>query len=78
LELSEDEIAVLEEKLRLLQEHIKEQPEITVTYFQPDEKKSGGAYVTVTGSAKRIDESRRVLILREGRQITFEDILSLI
>ena len=71
LELSEDEIAVLEEKFRLLQEHIKEQPEITVTYFQPNEKKSDRSYVTVTGSAKRIDEARRVLILREGRQIPF-------
>ena len=75
LELSEDEIAVLEEKLRLLQEHIKEQPEITVTYFQPDEKKSGGAYVTVTGSAKRIDEVGRVLIFRNGTTIPIKHIL---
>ena len=32
LELSDDEIAVIDEKLQWLREHIKEQPEITVTY----------------------------------------------
>ena len=40
--MSEDEKAVIDGKLQWLQEHIKEQPEITVTYFRPDEKKSGG------------------------------------
>ena len=36
LELSEDEISTIDEKLHFLQAHIKEQPEVTVTYFQPD------------------------------------------
>ena len=65
MELSEDEIALIDEKLQWLREHIKEQPEITVTYFQPDKKKNGGAYVTVTGSAKKVDEFERVLVLRD-------------
>ena len=39
----------------MIQTHVKEQPKVTVTYFQPDEKKNGGAYVTVTGSVKKID-----------------------
>ena len=47
LELTEDAKAIIDGKLQMIQEHIKEQPEVTVTYFQPDEKKSGGAYVTV-------------------------------
>ena len=66
LELSEDETSVIDEKLQWLREHIKEQPEITITYFRPDEKKNGGAYVTVTDSAKKID---RVLTLRDGTVI---------
>lgn len=71
LELSEDEIALIDEMLQRLREHIKEQPEVTVTYFQPDEKKNGGAYVTLIGSAKKIDEFKQVLILQEGTSIPF-------
>ncbi len=74
LELSDDEIAVIDEKLQWLREHIKEQPEVTVTYFQPDEKKNGGAYVTVTGSAKKID---KVLVLRDGTVIPIDAPISI-
>ena len=77
LELTEDEIAVIDEKLQWLRAHIKEQPEITITYFKPDEKKNGGAYVTVTGSAKKIDEFERVLVLRDGAVIAIPHIISL-
>jgi len=77
MELSEDEKAVIDSKLQMLQAHIKEQPEVTVTYFQPDEKKSGGAYVTVTGSAKKIDDMKKLLILLKGITIPVNHILSI-
>ena len=77
LELSEDEKAVIDGKLQMIQAHIKEQPEITVTYFQPDEKKNGGAYVTVTDSVKKIDDMKKLLILRNGMSISICTILSL-
>ena len=75
LELSEDEIALIDEMLQRLQEHIKEQPEVTVTYFQPDEKKNGGAYVTVTGSAKKVDKV--LLVLRDGTVIPIDAPISI-
>ena len=78
LELSEDEKAVIDGKLQMIQAHIKEQPEVTVTYFQPDEKKSGGAYVTVTGFAKNNDEQRRLLILQNETVIHISDIIDII
>ena len=65
------------EKLQWIREHIKEQPEVTVTYFQPDEKKNGGAHVTLIGSAKKIDEFKQVLILQEGTSIPIPHIISL-
>ena len=77
LELSEDEKAVIDGKLQMIQAHIKEQPEVTVTYFQPDEKKNGGAYVTVTGNAKRIDIFERVLFMNDGNAIPFDNIVQL-
>lgn len=55
IELSDDDKAVLDQKQRILLEHIKECPEITVTWFRPDEKKDGGQYITTTGRLRRID-----------------------
>ena len=77
LELSEDEKIVIDSKLQWIQEHIKEQPEITVTYFQADEKKNGGAYVTVTGFAKKIDKIEKLLNLREGINIPIDYIFDI-
>ena len=75
IELSEDEKAVIDGRLQMLQEHINEQPEITVTYFLPDEKKNGGAYVTVTGTVKKIDTHYRVLIFTNGVTIPINSIV---
>ena len=74
LELSEDEKDIIDGKLQWIDEHIKEQPEITVTYFEPDEKKNGGAYVTITGFAKKIDDMSKLLLLQDGKAIPIKDI----
>ena len=42
----------------------------TITYFLPGEKKSGGAYVTVAGSVKKIDEYERKVVLTDGKAIS--------
>ena len=76
LELSEDEKAVIDGKLQMIQAHIKEQPEVTITYFQPDEKKSGGAYVTVTGSVSGIDETKQLLRIGKRLTIPINDIVA--
>lgn len=69
MELDEDARAVLDLKQQLLLERIKEQPEIMVTWFQPDEKKDGGRYIVSTGRLKRIHEAEQVLILTDGLKI---------
>ena len=76
-ELGEETQAILDRKQRYLAEIIDTKPEITVTYFVPDEKKSGGAYSTVTGFLKRIDEYERVLMLTDGRKIQLDAILDI-
>ena len=40
LDLSEDEMNAIDEKLQWPRKHIKKHPEVTVTYFQPDGKKN--------------------------------------
>ena len=54
-ELSEDDIEEINAKLNFIQEHIKERPEVTITYFQLDERKEGGKYLTVSGKVRNID-----------------------
>jgi len=77
VEMDEDTKAALDIKQAYLMEIIDEQPEITVTYFLPDTKKSGGAYVTMTGNLKRFDEYERLLILTNGKKIPMDDIANI-
>lgn len=74
LELTEDEISALNQKLNFLTEHAEDRPEITVEYFVPDERKSGGAYITVTGNFRRIDEYSQSIIMTSGEEISIRDI----
>ena len=77
IELGEETKAVLDRKQRYLSDMISVQPEITVTYFLPDEKKSGGTYLSVTGKLKRIDEYERMMILTDGKKIPLDDIMDI-
>ena len=74
LELTEDEISGINQKLNFLTEHAEERPKITVEYFVPDERKSGGAYITVMGNFRRIAEAEGHLILTNGDRISLNDI----
>ena len=76
-ERDEDTMAVLNERMQMLSEWEYKYPEITVEYFVPDERKSGGTYVTVTGCFKWLDEGERKLVLQDGTKIPFDDIYSL-
>lgn len=74
MELDEDTRAELDRRQAILLEHIDQQPEVTVTWFRPDEKKDGGAYVTTTGRLKKIDQVERILVLTDGTRIPLEDV----
>lgn len=78
-ELTEDAQALLDEKLQCLREqtHRSERPVITVTYFQPDERKEGGSYETRTGALKKIDEQARLLVFGDGTAIPVSEITEL-
>lgn len=67
----------LREKLQIITDRIKEHPEITITYFQPDAKKKGGAYVTAVGSAKNIDEYEQVVVMTDGTVIPIDETISI-
>lgn len=75
--LSEDTLALLDQKQQLLAAYLDQRPSITVTYFRHDARKSGGAYVTITGHLKGMDASLGILQLTDGRSIPLEDICAL-
>ena len=77
IELGESAIAELDIKLLMLMDFIDEQPEITVTYFLPDGKKEGGAYVTATGAVKKIDDVERIIVFMNGESIPIADVLEI-
>ena len=77
IELDEDTRVELDRRQAILLEHIDEQPEITITLFQPDEKKDGGAYLTTTGRLKKFRELERILLLTDGTEIPLQDVVAL-
>ena len=77
IELTEDEKSLLDAKLQSLTDKIASHPLVTLTYFQPDKKKTGGAYICVTGQLKKIDDYEGVLVLMGGERILIEDILDI-
>ena len=77
IELDENELERLDRALAYLTEHQAAHPAVTVTYFVPDDKKSGGAYLTREGAFKAADLDRRLIILTDGSAIPVSDVLTL-
>jgi len=77
IEIDETIKVIIDSKLQIIKEHIKEMPLITFMYFVPDSKKDGGKYVTVTGNIKKIDEYRNVLILENKTEIPIKEIIDI-
>lgn len=77
IELDENEKERLDISLAVLQGKIKEQPAVTVTYFVPDERKSGGKYITVSKLLKKIDITHRCMVFTDGEKIKADDVVFL-
>ena len=77
IELDEEALTALDMKFQLLMKAIDEEPEASVTYFKPDQRKDGGAYLTETGKIGKIDEYQRLVIMRSGVRIPMDDILQI-
>lgn len=65
LMLSDEAIAELNEKLNLIAEAIGTQQRVRITYFVPDNKKAGGAYITCSGCVKKFDEYEHTVIMED-------------
>ena len=77
IELDVEALSALDMKYQLLMEALDEAPEVTITYFQPDERKAGGKYVSAVGAVKEIDDFERRITMQDGAKIPMDDVLSI-
>ena len=73
IQLDENEFDLLDQKLQWIEGQI-DPPEVEITYFLPDQRKSGGAYVTTTGKISKIDRQHRQLKMEDGNLIPIENV----
>ena len=89
--LTEEDVALTEYQYRILNEkmayivahmeehsaRLQEQPEVMVTYFAPDERKTGGARQTYRGRLRKIDRNRKMLIMVDQTELPIENLLNI-
>lgn len=73
-ELDAQEAEELNRRLAALLARLPERPEVTVEYFVPDDRKAGGAYVTVTGRVRHVSVPDKILVMEDGTSISLKDI----
>lgn len=76
-ELMEGQAEAVDAALRTICKLQNTHPEVTVTYFQPDDRKAGGAYRTVRGRLRKFMEQERLLCLWNDEVIPFDDIFEI-
>lgn len=74
IELDENSKTILNEKLEMILERLGERPSVQITYFRPDDRKAGGAYVAVTGIVRKVDAYERTVMLEDGTRILLDRI----
>ena len=76
-ELTDDEKVLIDEILGSITQREGERVTVIVSYFRPDDRKAGGAYVTVEGEVKELDVYERCLVLTDGTHIPIDRMRSL-
>ena len=75
--LEESSKETLNQQLQLLRQAQETHPAVTVTCFQPDGRKNGGAYIRITGTVKKIDGYGQCVMMTDGPEIPFEYIYTI-
>lgn len=71
-ELDDNEKMLLDQKLQRIMEQTDDRPQIQITYFVPDEKKSGGVYQSICGVMKRVNFPARSIVMEDGTVIQMD------
>lgn len=73
-ELDEHTKRILDWKLQAILMQLENHPLLEITYFQPDSKKDGGAYASVTGRVEKINSHNRTVLMQDGLEISIDNI----
>lgn len=76
-ELSEEQYAELNFKLKYITEHLQDEPIVTIIFFVPDSNKEGGKYTTKEGIIKKYDEYKKTFVFTDGTIIPLADVWSI-
>ena len=75
--LDDNEKERINRRLKFLAAEAESQPEVEVTYFAADRKKSGGSYQTIIGKLKKIDLYNKLIVFTDGVRIEMETIINI-
>ena len=76
-ELDEQEQWAINDRLAYIADHIHEQPEVRIKYFVPDDRKTGGAIIEVSGKIKKISATDGTVVMADGCKIRLSAIIDL-
>lgn len=65
IELEEDRKQEIDRQLSYLREHLANPIIVRITYFLPDHQKEGGAYCTLEGQIRKIDQQKKCIRIME-------------
>ena len=76
VELDEYQKAELNDKIQIINNSDIDE-EVSITYFVPDKKKSGGAYITKRGIVLKVREYEKDIVMDDGTEIPIDDIIEI-
>lgn len=77
IELNEEMKLMLDMKIQTIQNVISDKPQIEITYFIPDKRKSGGRYNTITDKIIKIDNYNGQFVMDSGLMISINEIVNI-
>lgn len=78
IELTEEQMELLNARLLLIKNHLDKRPSVQITFFIPDDKKTGGRYQEVSGVIRRIDSYKKTIEMEFGDSIPIDNIISIV
>ena len=77
IEIDDELKAILDNKLKIIEDNLYKEPLISIKYFIPDLKKEGGSYQRITGNITNIDKYKKLIILDKKIVISILDIIEI-
>ena len=79
MELDESTKRRLDETLQMLMDQLRRDIHlfVQITYFLPDEKKTGGSYLRIREKIQKIDTYRRIIFMMDKTKVPIDDIVDI-